>query len=248
MCFFVSFFFFGYNLLCFGNTWKCISQLRTQKCRHDPIHRGESKPRIGAVETHSLQGWRGEATLSGPHYQHHLGKSPSSPECQFPYIETEKPSMDFPMLPCVGHPRCPEQAPSPPDSSSRWPGPGLVEVCGESGKRKQIWGQFLCHASHWLQAQWHSSGPWPVSRWEPRAGCVTHLSIQPRPPGREHVLAEPGGAPAAPPPRGGVQDLHVRAAHDPVHAEVGRLPGLAGLGAAHACRERVEAAASMLRP
>lgn len=67
---------------------------------------------------------------------------------------------------------------------------------------------------------------------------VTHLPVQPRPPGGQHVLAEPGRAPTAPFPGGGVQDLQVRAAHDPVHAEVGRLSGLANLGAAHACQER----------
>lgn len=75
-------------------------------------------------------------------------------------------------------------------------------------------------------------GPFP-----PRMG-VTYPAIQPRPPCRQHVLAEPGGAPAAPPPGGGVDNLQVRAAHDPVHAEGGRLPRLARLGVTHACQGR----------
>lgn len=71
-------------------------------------------------------------------------------------------------------------------------------------------------------------------------GAITHLAIEPRPPGGEHVLAEPGPAPAAALPGGGVQDLHVRVARHPVHAEVGRLPRPARLGAAHACGNKWE--------
>lgn len=47
------------------------------------------------------------------------------------------------------------------------------------------------------------------------------------------MLAEPGGAPAAPLPGCGVNDLQVGAAHDPVGTEVGRLSRLPGLGVTH---------------
>lgn len=79
-------------------------------------------------------------------------------------------------------------------------------------------------------------GGWRASR----KGAVTHLSVEPRPPGGEHVLAEPGRAPAAAFPSGGVEDLHVRVARDPVHAEVGRLPRPARLCAAHTCGNKLK--------
>lgn len=77
--------------------------------------------------------------------------------------------------------------------------------------------------------------PRPTVRSSPEEECVTYLSVQPRPPGGQHVLAEPRRAPAAPLPGGSIQNLYVRVAHDPVHTEVGRLSRPACLGAAHAC-------------
>lgn len=82
------------------------------------------------------------------------------------------------------------------------------------------------------RAQGAALGRLPSLPEEERA---TYLPAQPRPPRGERVLAEPGRAPAAPLPGGGLQNLHVRVAQDPVHTEGGRLSGLACLGAAHAC-------------
>lgn len=38
------------------------------------------------------------------------------------------------MLPCAGHPRCPKQAPFPPDFSSCWPGPAWRKSVASRGK------------------------------------------------------------------------------------------------------------------
>lgn len=67
---------------------------------------------------------------------------------------------------------------------------------------------------------------------------ATYPTMQPCPPSRKHVLAEPGWAPTAPLPSCGINDLQVGTAHDPVGTELGRLSWLPGLGVTHACQER----------
>lgn len=80
--------------------------------------------------------------------------------------------------------------------------------------------------------------PPPPGQTRRLGGPVTHLPVEPRPAAGQRVLAEPGRAPAAAPAGGGVQHLQVRGARRPVHAEVGRLAGPPGLGAADPCGNR----------
>lgn len=74
--------------------------------------------------------------------------------------------------------------------------------------------------------------------FSPERTGATYPTMQPCPPSRKHVFAEPGWAPTAPLPSGGINDLQVGAAHDPVGTEVGRLSWLPGLCVTHACQEK----------
>lgn len=126
-----------------------------------------------------------------------------------------------------------------PGVTSKTPAPSRW-ACGELGRRKQT-RQPLVSCVPLGADPTAFCGPLAfVAGWLPRGGALTHLSIEPRPPGGEDVLAEPGPAPTAALPGGGIQDLHVRVARHPVHAEVGRLPRPARLGAAHACGNKWE--------
>lgn len=137
-------------------------------------------------------------------------------------------------------------------------------TCTRLGGRPPVWSVSLLVSrvaplpptlSRWATPAWWEFGRgWPGDQlcvlvpWGRLGGLwalgltatITHLPVELCPPGGQHVLAEPGGAPAVAPAGGGVQDLHVRIAHHPVHAEAGRLAGLAGLSAADACRNKWE--------
>lgn len=62
----------------------------------------------------------------------------------------------------------------------------------------------------------------------------SYLGVEPHPAAVEGVFAEARGASHVVLPCGGVDDLQGLVAHRPVHAEVGRLPGLPSLRVANA--------------
>lgn len=107
----------------------------------------------------------------------------------------------------------------------------MCEVHRQPGKREEPGTQFcvLCHqltafcrplaCNEGRSPSAAAAAPRPHPKGSERSW--RYLPVKPRPPGGERVLAEPGRAPTAPLPGGGVDDLHVRIAQDPVDAEVG---------------------------
>ena len=204
--------------------WEHVEICRSQPevCRYS--YRAERKLRI-AADTHSL-GVAGRALTFRLAF---AGNHPVSFHLNWESYQLQGLPLDFPddaLHEATGPSSRPAAAAGTGPAQSGRGHPG-----GEDGMGACV--RATCHSCSDKVTAFR--GPLPVVTGS-RPPKDYYLSVKPRPPRGEHVLAEPRGAPAAPPAGGAIDNLHVGVAHHPVHAEVWGLSRLARLGMAHTCR------------